>query len=260
MARLDRGECETICAQVRADFRRFRSDEWDRSVILRDRLLAPAVACPDCDVLQRLPAAYTPASGQLVHMLRPRSGEAAVGARAMGRWRWPLRRPIAFVIANTLPLLDLAVVGRSTSTTIAGAAYEMWLHGEIRHRRCWWVFAPWSPWGLTLASVLALLIGRAAHSECRRGSANLMRAMRFLQAWSMLEVLTLGILVALIKIAQTCQRRGRHGSCSLWGRARSPAAGDGAATPCAAAVAPFCDRTKTGRNREPSKRALRALA
>jgi hypothetical protein len=37
---------------------------------------------------------------------------------------------ILLIVCNTLPLIELHVVGRFASTTIAGGAYEMWLQGQ----------------------------------------------------------------------------------------------------------------------------------
>ena len=37
---------------------------------------------------------------------------------------------IMLIVSNTLPLMELHVVGRFASTTIAGGAYEMWMQGQ----------------------------------------------------------------------------------------------------------------------------------
>ena len=50
----------------------------------------------------------------------------------------PLDRPLALaiacaivvVIANIAPLMSLSAAGRSSTTTLAGGAYEMWTHGS----------------------------------------------------------------------------------------------------------------------------------
>jgi len=105
-----------------------------------------------------------------------------------------------FIIANTSPLMDLSVVGRVASTTIAGGAYQMWLEGEqivgVLVAFCA-VIAP----GGYLLFMLTLLLA-AQRSPPPRWIAEMLRWAHHFQMWSMLEVMMLGILVALIKIAQ----------------------------------------------------------
>jgi paraquat-inducible protein A len=107
---------------------------------------------------------------------------------------------IAFVVANTSPLMDLSAVGRTASTTIAGGAYEMWMEGEpivgVLVAFCA-VIAP----GGYLLFMLTLLLA-ALRPSPPRWIAELLRWAHHFQVWSMLEVMMLGILVALIKIAQ----------------------------------------------------------
>src|SRR5262245_966081 len=86
------------------------------------------VACPDCDLLQRLLA--LPPGGKA---RCPRCGHI-IATRSTD----PLDRPlaltvaaaIAFIVAHTTPLMGLSAVGRHASTTIAGGALEMWQQGE----------------------------------------------------------------------------------------------------------------------------------
>jgi paraquat-inducible protein A len=107
---------------------------------------------------------------------------------------------IVFIVANTSPLMDLSVIGRSASTTIAGGAYQMWLEGEqivgVLVAFCA-VIAP----GGYLLFMLTLLLA-AQRSPPPRWIAEMLRWAHHFQMWSMLEVMMLGILVALIKIAQ----------------------------------------------------------
>jgi paraquat-inducible protein A len=105
-----------------------------------------------------------------------------------------------FVIANTSPLMDLSVFGRSASTTVAGGALEMWKEGEqltgILVAFCA-VIAP----GGYVAFMLTLLLG-ARRSPVPLWVGTMLRWVHHFEMWSMLEVMMLGILVALIKIAQ----------------------------------------------------------
>jgi len=107
---------------------------------------------------------------------------------------------IVFILANASPLMDLSVVGRTASTTIVGGAYQMWLEGEeitgVLVAFCA-VIAP----GGYLLFMLTLLVA-ARRSPAPYWVGEMLRWVNHFQMWSMLEVMLLGILVALIKIAE----------------------------------------------------------
>lgn len=157
-----------------------------------------SVACPDCDLLQRIPPL---APGGRARCLRC---DCFLAKRPSSPHDLPLALTIAaaivFVIANMSPLMDLSVVGRVSSTTIVGGAYQMWLDGQeivgVLVAFCA-VIAP----GCYLLFMLTLLLA-AQRSRPPRWIAELLRWAHHFQMWSMLEVMMLGILVALIKIAQ----------------------------------------------------------
>jgi paraquat-inducible protein A len=160
--------------------------------------LSSAVACPDCDLLQHIQP--LPPGGKSRCM---RCG-CQLAKRPMGPVGLDLALTVAaviiFFIANTSPLMDLSAVGRSSSTTIIGGALEMWREGEqltgILVAFCA-VIAP----GAYLIYMSTLLV--AAHlSPVPRWVGGMLRSVHHFEMWSMLEVMLLGILVALIKIAQ----------------------------------------------------------
>jgi paraquat-inducible protein A len=106
---------------------------------------------------------------------------------------------IAFIVANIEPLMGLSARGRHASTTIIGGAYEMWLQGleftAVVVAFCS-VIAPASYISFILTVLLALRRPPAPHWV-----AELMRWASFMRPWSMQEVMLLGILVSLSKIA-----------------------------------------------------------
>ncbi len=120
----------------------------------------------------------------------------------------PLDRPlaltiaalIAFVIANTTPLLGLSAVGRQSSTTIIGGAREMWLQGSevtaVAVAFCA-VVAPAAHIAFMLIVLLAV-----RRPPAPRWVGEMLRSAHLMEPWSMTEVMMLGILVALVKIAQ----------------------------------------------------------
>jgi len=107
---------------------------------------------------------------------------------------------IAFIVANTVSLMQLRVAGRFASTTIAGGAFEMWLQGQ-RVTSVLVVFcAVLAPAAYLLLMLTILLAAR--RSPMPQWTGELLRWLSHLQVWSMLEVVMLGILVALTKIAE----------------------------------------------------------
>jgi paraquat-inducible protein A len=107
---------------------------------------------------------------------------------------------IVFVIANTTPLMDLSVLGRSSSTTVVGGALEMYREGEYLTGVLVLFCAVIAPGGY-IAFMLTLLLG-ARSDPVPVWVAAMLRWVHHFEMWSMLEVMMLGILVALIKIAQ----------------------------------------------------------
>jgi paraquat-inducible protein A len=96
--------------------------------------------------------------------------------------------------------MSLSVVGRYASTTIIGGAQEMWLQGEAITATIVAFCAVIAPAGYILF-MLTLLLG-ARRSPAPAWVGEMLRGAEFMQPWSMMEVMILGILVALIKIAE----------------------------------------------------------
>ena len=156
------------------------------------------VACPDCDLLQRIPELAPGAKARCArcgHILESQSAD-------------PLDRPLAltlaaalvFIIANTTSLMGLSAVGRFASTTIPNGAYEMWLQDQkitaVIVAFCA-VIAPGAYILFMLTLLLAIRRPPAPHWV-----GDLLRWGNSMQPWSMGEVMILGIMVALIKIAE----------------------------------------------------------
>lgn len=155
------------------------------------------IACPHCDLLQRLPAV-------------PPGGSARCPRCDRELWRGrvdALTRSLAlslaaaclFLVANAVPMLGLRAVGRGASTTVIGGAIHLWTHDERLVAAlvlCTAVLAP----GLQIALMLAVGLGaRAARPAAWVGA--LLRHQPAARTWSMIEVMLLGVLVALVKIA-----------------------------------------------------------
>jgi paraquat-inducible protein A len=156
------------------------------------------IACPDCDLLQRIPE-LTPGSKARC----PRCARTVAISLAD-----PIDRPLALtvtalvvlIIANTFPLMSLSAVGRHASTTILGGAYGMWLDGEEATAVVVAFCALIAPAGYLLFMLAVLLAARRPPGPHWAGE--MLRGADTMQPWSMTEVMLLGILVALIKIAE----------------------------------------------------------
>lgn len=156
------------------------------------------IACPECDLLQRIPP--LPFGG------KARCGRC--GQTLAIRHRDPLDLPLALsiaaaillVVANATPLMSMNAVGHEASTTIFGAAWQMWLDGSELTALSVLFCAIVAP-GAHVAFLLIVLI--AAHRPpAPRWVGRLLRIAHAVEAWSMTEVMLLGILVALVKIAE----------------------------------------------------------
>jgi len=161
-------------------------------------LTSTTVACPDCDMLQSIPP--LPPGGK---------ANCARCGHLLARQPWApqdlplaltLATAIVFVLANMVPLMDLSVVGRTSSTTIAGGAWVMWNEGEPVTAVLVAFCAIIAPGGYLLL-MLALLVA-ARRTPPPAWAGELLRWANHFQIWSMLEVMMLGILVALVKIAE----------------------------------------------------------
>jgi paraquat-inducible protein A len=159
---------------------------------------AMTVSCAECDLLQHVPE--LPPGGK--------ARCARCGSTVATRSIDPVDRPLAltvaaaivFVVANTTPLMGLSVIGRYANTTITGGAYGMWQQGEWITAAVVAFCAVIAPGGYILFTLTVLLAARRPQAPVWTGE--MLRWASAMQPWSMSEVMILGILVALIKIAE----------------------------------------------------------
>jgi paraquat-inducible protein A len=155
------------------------------------------IACPDCDLQQSVPQLLPGGSARCARC------RVTIARNPVD----PINRPLAlsvaaavvFLIANTAPLMGLSAVGREASTTILGGAREMWTRGSEVTAVIVAFCAMVAP-GAYIAFLLAVLLG-AKRTPTPRWVGRLLRWAAVVLPWSMTEVMLLGILVALIKIA-----------------------------------------------------------
>jgi paraquat-inducible protein A len=155
------------------------------------------IGCPHCDLMQRLPNLAPGASARC-----PRCDKELWRRRedALNRTlALTIAAALLYVIANSVPMLGLTIVGREASTTVLGGAEHLWQEGQeivAGLVLLTAVIAPGLQIGLMLAIVLAALRERPP-----RWVGTLLRHQPTTRTWSMIEVMMLGVLVALVKIA-----------------------------------------------------------
>jgi paraquat-inducible protein A len=156
------------------------------------------VACPDCDLLQELPELPPGSKARC-----PRCGHV-LASKPSDPLDLPLALTVAaaivLIVANTAPLMGLSAVGRHASTTIAGGVYEMWVQDEKITAAIVAFCAIAAPAGYILFLLTVLLAVRRPPAP--RWVGEMLRGAHAMRPWSMNEVMLLGILVALIKIAE----------------------------------------------------------
>jgi paraquat-inducible protein A len=155
------------------------------------------VACLHCDLLQRLPELAPGASARC-----PRCDKELWRHREDSLNRTlalTLAAAVLYVIANSVPMLGLTIVGREASTTVLGGAEHLWKDGPQIVAVLVLFTAVIAP-ALQIGFMLAIVLG--AHRERPpRWVGTLLRHHPTTRTWSMIEVMMLGVLVALIKIA-----------------------------------------------------------
>jgi paraquat-inducible protein A len=155
------------------------------------------VACPHCDLLQRLPALEPGGSARC-----PRCDQELWRRREDSLNRTlalALAAAVLYVIANVVPMLGLTAVGHEASTTVFGGARQLWDDGREIVAVLVFLTAVVAP-ALQIGFVLAIVL--AAHrARPPKWVGTLLRHHPVTRTWSMIEVMMLGVLVALIKIA-----------------------------------------------------------
>ncbi len=155
------------------------------------------VGCLHCDLLQRLPDLAPGASARCARCdeeLWRRREDSLNRTLALS-----LAGAILYLVANSVPMLSLTIVGREASTTVIGGAQHLWQDGQWTVASLVLFTAVIAP-ALQIGFILAITVG--AHRERPpRWVGRLLRHTPVSRLWSMIEVMMLGVLVALVKIA-----------------------------------------------------------
>jgi paraquat-inducible protein A len=158
---------------------------------------ASLIACSNCDLLQRLPELPPGGSARC-----PRCDEELWRRREDSLNRTlalSLAAALLYVVANCVPMLGLSAVGRHAFTTVLGGAEHLWENGLPLVSALVLLTAVIAP-ALQIGFMLVIVVA-ARRARPPGWVGTLLRHHPTTCTWSMIEVMMLGVLVALVKIA-----------------------------------------------------------
>jgi paraquat-inducible protein A len=155
------------------------------------------IACQHCDLVQRLPKLEPGASARC-----PRCNKELWRRREDSLNRTlalTVAAAVLYVIANSVPMLGLTIVGRDASTTVIGGTQHLWNNGQQIVAVLVLFTAVIAP-ALQIGLMLVIVLG-AMRERAPRWVGAVLRHHPITRIWSMIEVMMVGVLVALVKIA-----------------------------------------------------------
>jgi paraquat-inducible protein A len=164
--------------------------------------IAPLIACPECDLLQReiaLPSGETAACARCGLALY-RGGGGAGSHRLNRTIAFTLAALVLLVIANTLPIASLDLRGQHSQTTLLGAVHSLYAQDMKAVAVLVFITTLLAP-AVELAAIGYMLIPL----RLGRLPPQLSLAFRLTpaaHAWGLVDVFMLGVLVSLIKLGK----------------------------------------------------------
>ena len=158
---------------------------------------ASLIACAHCDLLQHLPNLAPGGSARC-----PRCNKELWRRREDSLNRTlalTFAAAVLYIVANSVPMLGLTIVGRGASTTVIGGARHLWDNGQQVVGVLVLFTAVIAP-ALQIGLMLAIALG-GLRERPPRWVGRLLRHHPTTRIWSMIEVMMVGVLVALVKIA-----------------------------------------------------------
>jgi paraquat-inducible protein A len=158
---------------------------------------ASLIACLHCDLVQHLPEIAPGGSARC-----PRCNKELWRHREDSLNRTlalTVAAAVLYVIANSVPMLGLTIVGRDASTTVIGGAQHLWNNGQQIVAVLVLFTAVIAP-ALQIGLMLVIVLG-AMRERTPRWVGAVLRHHPITRIWSMIEVMMVGVLVALVKIA-----------------------------------------------------------
>ncbi len=154
------------------------------------------IACPECDLLQQLPA--------LAHAGSARCGRCGFTLYRAGpdldvTLAMTLAAGLLFLLANVFAIVQMDVQGNSSATTLFGAVRTLEEQGRPLVAALVFVTTVLVP-ALQLAALSYLLLPLRFGRRPRHGG-RMVRLLHAIQPWAMIEVFVLGVLVSVVRLA-----------------------------------------------------------
>ena len=167
---------------------------------------AGLLGCRTCGLLNRRPAARTPARQRFrpqLLLLCVRCGTALHTRKPYSiarTWALVIAAYVLYLPANLLPIVETGSLGKEKDwDTIIVGVIKLWQDG-------WWplsvvilIASIAIPLGKLLALTYLLICARRGSATNRRGPARLYRLIEVIGKWSMVDIYALAILVALVQ-------------------------------------------------------------
>jgi paraquat-inducible protein A len=160
---------------------------------------AALIACHNCDLLQReipLNPGCTATCRRCGAVLYRNATESIDRSLA-----YTLSAAVVFVVANLFPLFAIEVQGSITSITLFGAVTSLWAQDMQTVALVVCITTILVP-ALELTTMTYLLLP-LKFRHVPPGNTFLLRMMRMVEPWGMIEVFMLGVLVSLVKLTSS---------------------------------------------------------
>jgi paraquat-inducible protein A len=154
------------------------------------------IACPDCDLLNQLPALAPGESASCMRCDATLSRNPKEGLDRGLAFTWTA--VMLFVVANVFPFLSFGMEGVKTDTTLVSGIvglYQQEMYFVAAVVGFTTVIVP----TVVLAGLMYLLLPLQS-GRCLPGAELLLRWMVSLRPWNMVEIFMIGIIVAAVKL------------------------------------------------------------
>lgn len=153
-------------------------------------------ACPDCDLILRVPVAVASSMvcARCGAVLRRRKADSIARATAL-----TLTALVLFVLSNSFPFLAMERGGLIRETTLLTGIHELWQEGleglaALVLLTC--VLVPLAQ----MLGLLYILMPLQGKTRPLPHAARIFRLVQEVAPWGMMEVFMIGVLVALVKL------------------------------------------------------------
>lgn len=159
-------------------------------------------ACPDCDLLQELPslemgqAAYCIRCGRLLRHLRRDSLNRSLAFAVTGIF--------LFILANLFPFISLAALGVHQDSSLFSASWAFYSMGQPLLALIVFLTTIIFPL-FSLLGIIVVLLAVKMQRANQQFIAPLFRFLMSTEAWGMLEIFLLAVLVAIVKLGDLAE-------------------------------------------------------